>query len=286
MPVWDGVPTVPGAHHFSSWGCAGAGEGSSCSTIPQTLHPERPPRVHGDGELLPSFHPQSCTHHAPIVRADDHQRNDFIVVRGGRQGFHCENGGSSQHHTAGAPTAGGAHGTLHGWLSYSSGEVLEQWVNRQCRSLAFFSKQLCPPELKYNAFDLELLMLYLATRHFHYFLEGRPITAFTDHKPLTQALAMAKDPWSTKQQRHLLYVSEFTTDIRHRAGKDNVVADALSRPAINTLVPGLDYEQLAQAQRNDAEMQALGTAILGLKLKDVRVPRNVKGAMKCLIGKY
>jgi hypothetical protein len=37
-------------------------------------------------------------------------------------------------------------------------------------------------------------------------------------------------PQSARQQRHLAYISEFTTDLRHTPGSENVVADALSRP--------------------------------------------------------
>ena len=108
------------------------------------------------------------------------------------------------------------------------GAVLQQRVGQVWQPLAFFSHQLRPPEIKYSTFDRELLALYLAVRHFRYFLEGRPFTAYTDHKPLTFAKSKVSDPWSSRQQRHLNYVSEFTTDIQHVAGKDNTVADALS----------------------------------------------------------
>jgi hypothetical protein len=37
-------------------------------------------------------------------------------------------------------------------------------------------------------------------------------------------------PWSARQQRHLSFLSEFTSDLRHASGHTNVVADALSRP--------------------------------------------------------
>ena len=63
------------------------------------------------------------------------------------------------------------------------GAVLEQYVQRVWQPLAFFSKRLRPPEKKYSTFDPELLGLYLAIRHFMFFLEGRPLTAYTDHKP-------------------------------------------------------------------------------------------------------
>ena len=51
--------------------------------------------------------------------------------------------------------------------------------------IAFFSKKLQPAQVKYSAFDRELLAMYLATGHFQYYIEGRPFTIFTDHKPLT-----------------------------------------------------------------------------------------------------
>ena len=51
------------------------------------------------------------------------------------------------------------------------GGVLEQFVDGHWRPLSFFSRQLRVPEQKYSAFDRELLALYLAIRHFQYFLE-------------------------------------------------------------------------------------------------------------------
>ncbi len=36
--------------------------------------------------------------------------------------------------------------------------------------------------------------------------------------------------WTARQSRHLSYVAEFTSDIRHIAGEENIVADSLSRP--------------------------------------------------------
>jgi hypothetical protein len=62
-------------------------------------------------------------------------------------------------------------------------------------------------------------------------LEGRSFTVFTDHRPLVGALSRCSDPWSSRQQRHLSFIAEFSPTIRHIAGQSNVVADTLSRPA-------------------------------------------------------
>jgi transposase InsO family protein len=96
--------------------------------------------------------------------------------------------------------------------------------------LAFFSKKLEPAQVRYSAFDRELFACCAGIRHFRYMLEGRLFTIYTDHKPLTFALSKVADAWTAMQCRQLSYVAEFTTDIRHVPGADNVVADTLSRP--------------------------------------------------------
>jgi 2-keto-4-pentenoate hydratase len=53
---------------------------------------------------------------------------------------------------------------------------------------------------------------------------------FTDHQPLIGALARATELKSDCHRQHLSFIAEFTADIRHVAGPDNVVADTLSRP--------------------------------------------------------
>jgi hypothetical protein len=112
------------------------------------------------------------------------------------------------------------------------GGVLQQMTSNGPQPLSFFSAKLSPAEKKYSAFDRELLAAYLAVRHFRFLLEAKEFFILTDHKPLTYALHRVSEPWSARQQRHLSYLAEFTADVRHVAGKDNVVADALSRPAV------------------------------------------------------
>ena len=150
------------------------------------------------------------------------------------------------------------------------GSTLKQFTDVLWRPLAFFSRKLQPAQTRYSAFDRELLAAHAAFRHFRYFLEGRQFSLFTDHKPLTFALSKISDAWSARQQRQLSAISEFTVDIRHMAGKDNVVADALSRAAISAISGGIDFLALATTQLADpVGMTACQTAITGLQLKDI-----------------
>jgi len=131
------------------------------------------------------------------------------------------------------------------------GAVLQQSARGQTRPLAFFSAKLDQAQKKYSAFDRELLAVYLGIRHFKWILEGRTFHVLSDHKPLSHVLGRVSDAWSGRQQRHMSYISEFTTDIRHVAGKENIVADALSRPAA-VVAPStsgrLDWQAVARDQ--------------------------------------
>ena len=112
------------------------------------------------------------------------------------------------------------------------GAVLQQATSDgQTRPLAFFSTKLNAAQTKYSAFDRELLAGYLAVRHFRWLIEGRKFCLITDHKPLVYALHSLSADRPARQLRHLSLIAEYTSDIRHIAGRENLVADALSRPA-------------------------------------------------------
>ena len=140
------------------------------------------------------------------------------------------------------------------------GGVLQQHINHTWQPVCFFSKRLLPAATKYSTFSCELPSIYLSIRHFRQFLEGREFYVLTDHKTLTHALPSSSSRYSPQETRHLDFISQFTSDIRHVQGKDNPVADALSGMDINALTaptPPLDYTLIAQAQQNDPDLSQL-----------------------------
>ena len=56
-------------------------------------------------------------------------------------------------------------------LPTPGGAILEQFSTGRWCPLAFFSRALNPAQLKYSAFDRELLAVKEAIRHFWHFLE-------------------------------------------------------------------------------------------------------------------
>lgn len=154
---------------------------------------------------------------------------------------------------------------------FSIGAVLQQRAGDHWEPLGFYSKKLGGNERKYSAYDRELLAIYRAVQRFRHQLEGRPFTIFTDHQPLTFAFGKKTDSCTPRQFRHLDYIGQFSTDIRHIAGEDNVVADALSR--IEAISAPMDFEALLASQEQDEELQQiLQDDSTGLDLQKVCVP--------------
>jgi len=144
--------------------------------------------------------------------------------------------------------------------------------------LGFFSKKLDETQVKYSAFDRELLACVSGFRHFRHMLEGRKFTIFTDHKPLTYALSRTSDPWSARQARQLSYLAEHTADIQHITGEQNIVADTLSRPPPSAVVIGavpasaelLNFPLIAEHQRTcQTTQQTMRSPSLQLKAVEV-----------------
>ncbi len=128
------------------------------------------------------------------------------------------------------------------------GGVLQQKVGNGWKPLAFYSKKLASAEVKYSTFDRELLAAFSTIRHFRFLLEGRQFQLLTDHEPIVAAMTRVSPPQSARQQCHLAYISEFTTDLRHTPGAENVVADTLSRPpaVMNVPVAGLPVHSIPE----------------------------------------
>lgn len=110
---------------------------------------------------------------------------------------------------------------------YAIGAVLSQGPIGRDRPIAFASRTLNKSEENYSTIEKELLAIYWATKHFRPYLFGTKFVLFTDHKPLTCAVNL-KDP-SSKIARWMIALLDYTYDIHYRSGKQNVVADGLSR---------------------------------------------------------
>lgn len=114
--------------------------------------------------------------------------------------------------------------------NFAIGAVLSQSHGPLC----FASRTLNVHECNYSTIEKELLAIVWATKQFRHYLYGRHFKILTDHRPLVW-LHNLKEP-NSKLQRWKIKLEEFDFKIEYLQGKENKVADALSRvkiPEIN-----------------------------------------------------
>ena len=87
-------------------------------------------------------------------------------------------------------------------------------------------------------------------------------------------MSKLSDPWTERQQRHLTFISKFTTDLQHVSGKFNIVADCLSRATLNSVVLGIDYAAMACAQADDPNCKAFPTSITSLQIQPFQMDNS------------
>jgi cleavage and polyadenylation specificity factor subunit 1 len=148
--------------------------------------------------------------------------------------------------------------------------MLQQRVKNAWQPLASFSKNLNADQQKYSAYDREPLAMYETVMHFRHVLEVRHFTIFTNHKPITYAFQQKRDKCTPRQFNQLDFITQFTTDIRHISGQDNVVTDALSRVESISTPPSCDA--VAASQDSDDELKTLRQSNIYLRMEKLPIP--------------
>ncbi|GJW56125.1 putative reverse transcriptase domain-containing protein [Tanacetum coccineum] len=93
--------------------------------------------------------------------------------------------------------------------------------------IAYASRQLKIHEKNYTTYDLELGAVVFALKIWRHYLYGTKSVIYTDHKSLQHIFSQKE---LNMRQRHWIELfSDYDCEIRYYPGKENVVADALSR---------------------------------------------------------
>jgi cleavage and polyadenylation specificity factor subunit 1 len=150
------------------------------------------------------------------------------------------------------------------------GALLQQHIENAWQPLNFVSKEFNPAQQLYSENDGELQAIYEAVKHFGHMLEAHHFTIFTDHNTIVYAFQQKRDKCSPRQFNNLDFVAQFTTDIKHISGQDNIVADTLSRVEYVTAPPL--YDALAAAQDGDDELRTLLGSTTALQLEKLLIP--------------
>lgn len=122
------------------------------------------------------------------------------------------------------------------------GAVLEQEQEGTKRVIAYASKRTSRSERKYAAVELEARGLVCAVEAFRPYITGVLTVVYTDHRPLLSLFR--KELPSAKLYRWALILQQFQLELRYMPGRQNEMADALSRaPLVNAVSDGREVIQ-------------------------------------------
>ena len=111
--------------------------------------------------------------------------------------------------------------------SFGAGACLTQNQSGDVRVIAYASTTFNSAQLNYSTIEQELAAIRWSVHAFRGFIMGVKFILYTDHRPLIFMSNMSKQ--NTRIIRTMNELAEYDFDVRFRPGRDNFVADTMSR---------------------------------------------------------
>jgi hypothetical protein len=132
-----------------------------------------------------------------------------------------------------APTGKGQLRLYSDTSRVAAGCYLAEFIDGKEYIIAYYSKRLPPAAKNYSVSELELMGIYLNVTAFRHMLLGRNFQIFCDHSALVQIYRSKRQPPTTRIQKLLERLSEYSFKLAYIKGSDLVLSDFLSRAPID-----------------------------------------------------
>jgi hypothetical protein len=120
----------------------------------------------------------------------------------------------------------------------ASGIGLGAVLLQEGKPIAYFSEKLSGASLKYSTYDKELYALVHTLRTWQHYLWHREFIIHSDHEALKHIHTQIN--LYRRHAKWVEFIESFPYIIKHKNGKDNIIADALSRRY--TMLSKLDFK--------------------------------------------
>ncbi|KAF7839066.1 Transposon Ty3-G Gag-Pol polyprotein [Senna tora] len=137
-------------------------------------------------------------------------------------------------------------------------DQLKGLLMQENRPIAYFSEKLSGPILNYSTYDKEFYALIRALEVWEHYLLPKEFFIHSDHQSLRYLKGQGK--LSKRHAKWVEYLESFPYVIKYKQGKDNVVADALSRRyALISMLTSklLGFEYLKELYAHDSDFADL-----------------------------
>jgi len=129
------------------------------------------------------------------------------------------------------------------------GVCLMQREKGKPHAVAYFSRKLKGPEVRYSATDAEALAVVEGIRAFNAYVYGRPFEVFTDHRPLTYIFK--RPTRSARMSRWSHEIASYNCKVIYKPGAAHHVPDMLSRAVATIDLSAVNPEQFRTMQLRD-----------------------------------
>ncbi|RVX07636.1 Transposon Ty3-I Gag-Pol polyprotein [Vitis vinifera] len=137
-------------------------------------------------------------------------------------------------------------------------------LSQEGHPVAFFSEKLNGAKKKYSTYDLEFYAVVQAIRHWQHYLSYKEFVLYSDHEALRYLNSQKK--LNSRHAKWSSFLQLFTFNLRHCAGIENKVADALSSRKtlllVNMSTTTIGFEELKHCYDNDADFGDVYSSLL------------------------
>jgi len=120
------------------------------------------------------------------------------------------------------------------------------------KAVVYASRQLKVHERNYPTYDLELVAIVFALKIWRHYLYGAQFRVFSDHKSLKYLFDQKE--LNMRQRRWMEFLKDYDFELLYHLGKENVVANALSRKTAHLMIKEVELLEKFRDMRLQVEL--------------------------------